>query len=75
MATPHADFQDFICADGSRDPKSLGFGCVGLMSYLVRRAGAHLTVAASGCQQHQPIRNVPLHGVRSLRGEPLCARN
>jgi hypothetical protein len=38
MATPHADFQDFRCSDGSGNPKTVkGLGCVGLMSCRVRR--------------------------------------
>jgi hypothetical protein len=38
MATPHADFQDFSCSDGSGNPKTVKwFGCVALMSCRVRR--------------------------------------
>jgi hypothetical protein len=33
MATPHADFQDFRCSDGSGNPKTVKrFGYVGLMT-------------------------------------------
>jgi hypothetical protein len=41
---------------------------------LSRATGAHLTVAASGRQQHQPTRHVPSHGVRRSRLSHLSTR-
>jgi hypothetical protein len=55
MATPHADFQDFRCSDGSGNPKTVKrFGYVGLMSCRVRQVRMHLTVAASGALPTSP---------------------
>jgi hypothetical protein len=53
MATPHDDFQDFSCSGGSGNPKTV---LVARVNELSRATGAHLTVAASGCQQHHPRR-------------------
>jgi hypothetical protein len=46
MATPHAEFQDFLTAPGIQRLSSLGL--VRRLDELSRATGAHLTVAASG---------------------------
>ena len=46
-------FQDFSCSGGSGNPKTI---LVARVNELSRATGAHLTVAASGCQQHHPRR-------------------
>jgi hypothetical protein len=65
MATHTPVFRpDFTCSDGSGNPKTCLRVRVRRVDELSR---AHLTVAASGCQQHQPIRRALLHGVRRSR--------